>query len=182
MGGHVSKRDAPATCRRNSCSRCPSVCLVPLKMDQMIHVVRKKNRLERLTPLAVGGDLFSSRRSRVNARQSKIGMSEGQSCCMRQTSRKLGETVTDEPGKFNRRSRSRWRLLRPLPCFAHTSHSLVGCLASRHTPQRPEAHVQSRIMATPSPRDLSKLAARFGLRPPQTPPSRTVHRDRRNPV
>jgi len=72
---------------------------------------------------------------------------------------------------------------RLLPCYAHTSRLyLVGCLASRPTPQRPEVHVQSQIMASRSPRDLWKLAVRSDLRPPQTPPSRMGHCGRRDPV
>ena len=35
--------------------------------------------------------------------------------------------------------------------FSSPVLSIAGCLASRHTPQHPEAHAKSRIMANPSP-------------------------------
>jgi len=64
----------------------------------------------------------------------------------------------------------------PSPCYAYLLD--VSVLAVRH----PEVHVQPRIMAILSPRDLLKSVVRFDPRVPQILPFRTVHRGRRDPV
>lgn len=64
--------------------------------------------------------------------------------------------------------------------YALFPFALVECPATHHTPQHPEVHAQSRIMANLNPRNLSKLVVRSGLRPPQTLGSRMGRRGPRD--
>ena len=130
-----------------------------------------------LSFLAVGsGDSFPSRPSSINAEKSKTTVLELMYAC-----KVAGIVVSRRRGRVGEAGVKKERLgccrATPAPLI-----SVVGCLASRHTPQHPEMHVQSRITANLSPRDLSKLAARFGHRLPLIRPSRMGHRGRTDPV
>jgi len=80
-------------------------------------------------------------------------ISESQRRCMRERLQKQDE-VEMRAEREDRLGCCRVTLTPLLP---------LECLASRHTPQGPEVRVQSRIMVTPSPRDLLKLVVQPGL-------------------